>query len=384
MCNLGSGLGDLLGTIGGGALDIFAPEIGLPLSLATGLGGALGGTVGGLASGEGLGKSLVGGLEGGALGGLAGGVGNVIGGGDFLGAPAFGAGAASAAPVASDAAAAGGAASAALPGATAAGTQLASAAPLTVSDTAALTPAATAGAGGGIASSAGAGGPATLGQIASAAGSAPADVSAGVSSATPLFGTDWATPSAIQGGWDSVAAAGGSPLAPSSSLASTALNFAKNNPGLLLGGGGILASLLMNNSIPGINALKQQEALEQGLGTENLQLAERGQIPGSQQAVLDAAEQAAEAQTRSTFGREGIGGSTMEAQAIAADKIAEAAQKNQIIQQIMNSGIAELGQSGTLANNIMTTEIAQNQDVQNAIAKFAAALAGSSGLKAAA
>jgi len=65
------------------------------------------------------------------------------------------------------------------------------------------------------------------------------------------------------------------------------------------------------------------------------------------------------------------------------DKIAEAAAKNQLIQQIVNTGVTEMGQAGTLATGIMNTELAQNKDVQDAIGRLAAALAGGSGLRAA-
>src|ERR1700723_1942211 len=95
-----------------------------------------------------------------------------------------------------------------------------------------------------------------------------------------------------------------------------ALNFAKSNPGAVLGGAGILGSLLMNNSIPGLSALQSQEQLLAGQGAANIAAAQTGQIPGGQQATLDASERAAEAATRSSFGREGIGGSTMENQSL--------------------------------------------------------------------
>lgn len=394
MCG-GGGIGGILGGLGGLGLDLFAPELGIPLALATGGGSFLGSTLGGVASGEKFGKAALGGLESGALSGGLSGLGELATTGNFLGS--FGGGAGDAAGAgAADASAAG---STALPGVT--GTQLASAAsPTAVSDTVAAAPAAapsTAGLGAAAASSAGAGGPADLAAINTAAAGNPS-LAGGVSNAltSSAGNADVGTPDILYGtGYQSY---GGSGLpgdiggnittGPSQGFlqdaGSSALNFAKSNPGLLLGGGGILASLLMNNSIPGLSNLQSQESTLQNLGAQNLRAGQTGQIPGGEQAQLDAAERAAEASTRSQFSREGIAGSTMENQSLVGDQIAEAAAKNQIINQIMSQGAAELGSAGTLATSIMNTELAQNKDVQTAIGQLAAALAGSSGLKAAA
>lgn len=290
-------------------------------------------------------------------------------------APAFAAGGASASPLA---------------------TQLASAAPTAVSDSLPASPTSGGGASGigGVPSASSAGGPSSVADINTAAVGSPS-LPGGVSNSldTSVNPFDWIG----KAGNISMQEAGitpgaANPFATSpvglsdtlSKIGGGALDFAKSNPGTVLGGAGILGSLLMNNSIPGLDAVKNQEQLLAGLGAQNISAANTGQIPGGQQAQLDAAERAAEAATRSSFGREGIGGSTMENQSLVADKIAEAQAKNQIIQQIVNTGVAELGQAGSLATGIMNTELTQNKDVQDAIGRFAAALAGSSGLKAAA
>jgi hypothetical protein len=347
----GSGIGGILGGLAGGALDIFGfPEAGVPLALATAGGAELGGTLGGVASGENLGKAAVSSLPEAAISGAVGGLGELGATGNFLGAP----GDATTGPL--------GGLLGGAPGTQVAGVP-------TVSDSATAPPV----------------------NLTSATGPATAPITSGLpaqgaapgAGGTITGGTGATVPSSTIGDptgsgiTPTVAATdtggGGNFL---SGIGTKALNFAENNPLPLLSAGGIGASLLLNNTPPGLSTLQNQAGLLSTQGSQALNALNAGQLPAGAQAALDQADQAAKATVASRFGAMGLTGSTQEAQAEAGIDQAGAAQKYQDLLSLSQTGLQEVGAANSLYSTIMNTVIAQNANVQKAIANIAAALGG--------
>ncbi len=346
----GGGLGGILGSLGGLGLDFAFPELGIPLSLATGLGGGLGSLFGGLASGEKLGPAALGGLESGALSGALSGIGEVAAGNDFFAAPGgtgisglFGGADNAAAPsTAGIAASPSSITSTALPDLTSA-----SAAVPTDNLTAAATT----------------GGP--LGPSLTSSNVIPAS---GIPSSPLATSADM--PGLQSTATDSSFASG------ATGTGSKILDWIKSNPGILLGGGGILASLLMNNNTPGLGTLQNEANMQAAQGNQMARSLQTGQLPAGAQAALDQAMQAAKATTHSTDASLGISGSTMEGQSVAGIDQAAAAQKFGMLKDLTSMGLQEVGAADSLYKTIMDTEIAQDRATSDAISRIAAALAG--------
>lgn len=359
----GGGLGGLLGGLIGGGLDLAFPEIGVPLSLATGAGGFLGNLAGG-----GDIKSAA--LEGAGLGAL-GGAGNAALGGSFFGAPTgtgisglFGGGTSaagdvaggSAIPVGSDPVAASGATT----GATDAVGNLGASAGAGVTDLA----------GNPLPSSA-ATGAATPLTTPGAAATAPT-TAAGTSTAAA------GVPSTTTG----ATAAGGSTT--DATLGSKIMSYIKNNPLAVLSAGAAAYPLLQGNTVPGLSDLKTQAALEGRIGNQEAQALQTGQLPQGAQSALDNAAEAAKATIRGNYASLGLTGSTQEAQALAGVDSGIAAQKFGELKSVTDAGMSAINSSDALLKTIMDTEVSQDAQTSQAIARLAAALAGGGTTKAAA
>jgi hypothetical protein len=472
MCDIGKmfsggGLGGILGGLAGTGLSLFAPELGIPLALATGLGSGAGTFLGDVASGKSPGASILPSLEAGGIGGALAGVGNVAAGGDFFGAPAsslsgiFGGSAPTAA--ATDATSAAVGSTAAAPGATLAsatpatvGTGAAAGAPAAgggaaIGDVSTALPAATGGAGSAGAnlggSAIGTGGVPLAGPtgafgpegVPGATQVYPSAAAVGpfqsetpgaglVGGATPggggtgnifsnlgskLFGGGGANPATIAD-----LTQGGAPLAPNISAPNLAALSALNpgDPGLaaatatgsagtaggsmlsrgllgqpgsvisdltkpttLLTGGAALLPLLQGNTIPGLSDLQNQAKTFNAMGTPLAQSLTTGQLPAGAQTSLDAATRAAKAAVRSQYANMGLSGSSQEADQLAGVDAKEATQKVAMLEDLTKIGVSEMKQASPILQTIMTTQLQQDQQQQQAIARLAAALAGSTG-----
>lgn len=384
MCNFGGkggffnggSIGGILGSLGAGALDIAFPEIGIPLSLATAAGGFIGGTAGGVASGEDFGKAALGGVESGAISGLTAGAGNVIGGGDFFGAPATSiaagpAGAAGEAGPLGDVGAVGGA----LAGS--ADPIIGGAAPTLAGGDIGALPAATAGVGGT--------------SVTPAAG-VPASVTGGGFDPTGNANIDSILSSASSNPANSNIAAditadptGTGAGRGISGFGSDVLHYAGEHPFQLAGAGALALPLLMGGGkTPGLTDIQNQANLEAQQGNQLSRALQTGQLPQGAQAALDNAMQAAKATARSNFAGLGISGSTQEAQALSGIDQTSAAQKFKMLTDVTNTGLTQVGAADSLYKTIMQTELSQDAQTSAAIARIAAALAGGGVTKAAA
>jgi len=443
---IGGLLGDVLGGIGGAVL---APVLGpLPLALDVGVGSAIGGTVGGIASGEKPGQALLGGIEAGGLAGVGTGLGELAAGQGFLGtanplggilggttdtaalaapggasdlllpgavpggpaavapasAGAAGVGATVAPPVVPAAAVAApgpgtaaGIGAGATPGSLAPSTGAASAAessaaiqgalPTAPTQLAATGPAASGAPGGTLTQSLGTAAPTgTAGTALTTPGGG--DFATGLGSTGPGGGYlnasgDWVPLSAGPGG--------GGDVPPSSGLfGGSTGQFLKDYGGLGLAGGGLLMSMLMNNSIPyagpqagsAASGLRTGNALI-GTGQQEANALLTGQLPPGAQAAIDQATTAAEATVASNFAGLGLSGSSMQDQAIAGIQQAAAAQKFADLQGVAQTGLSQInaGQNSINAanqvySNLMNTQLQQDYLTQLAIARMSAALAG--------
>ena len=441
----GGGLGGILGGLLGTGLDFLVPGAGIPLALASGLGSGLGGFAQGAISGEPIGKAAVGGLESGGISAALAGLGEGLTTGNVLAAPGaaatgplgnlfgsagatagdVGTGVAGTAPVAPVTAAplsAGGAGTALAPGAATGGAPAAGpGAGASVSGIGGTTGAVPGDVSGALSTTpAGGGGSYFMGGLTNdappsvTAGSAPATLTqnlgttgpVGGSSLVPSGGTNLVTglPSTpdeatlnaapntnvlrsgtttpLTGSQVSTAAAGGDVLG-GGNPGSKIMSYLAQNPGLLLAGGGLAEALFKGNSTPGLPALQTEASLEATQGNQNMSALQTGQLPAGAQAAIDQAERAAKATTASNFARLGMTGSTSEAQSEAGIEQAAAAQKFGDLSQVSQLGLQQLGAANSLYTTIMNTQLAQDKETQDAIARLAAALGGSTGARAA-
>ena len=426
----GGGLGGILGGLLGTGLDFLVPGAGIPLALASGLGSGLGGFAQGAISGEPIGKAALGGLESGGISAALAGLGEGLTTGNVLAAPGaaatgplgslfgsagatagdVGTGVAGTAPVAPVTAAplsAGGAGTALAPGAATGGAPAAGpGAGASVSGIGGTTGAVPGDVSGALSTTpAGGGGSYFMGGLTNdappsvTAGSAPATLTqnlgttgpVGGSSLVPSGGSDTITGGGGIGSFDAAGnpVAAGNPTATDFSggaggdAGSKLLSYIGQNPGLLLAGGGLTEALFKGNSTPGLPALQTEAGLEATQGNQNLSALQTGQLPAGAQAAIDQAEQGAKATTASNFARLGMTGSTSEAQSEAGIEQAAAAQKFGDLSQVSQLGLRQLGAANSLYTTIMNTQLAQDKETQDAIARLAAALGGSTGARAA-
>lgn len=166
-------------------------------------------------------------------------------------------------------------------------------------------------------------------------------------------------------------------------IGSTVGNWLAANPGVLIGGGLLGIEGLMNSgNPPGLGPVTSQARNLTGLGNQALSAEQSGNIPGGYEAALNEAQSSAEAQIRSQYAALGLSGSTMESQALAQVPQQIAAEKANIISTLAQQGLSEMGMADTLDLASMQAQMQQQQELENAIASFAASLAGGSVAKA--
>lgn len=195
---------------------------------------------------------------------------------------------------------------------------------------------------------------------------------------------DAVTPTAGSGSsgglWNWLTKAGSSPLSkglvgePGSILGDL------TKPSSLITGGAALLPLLKGNTIPGLQAYQNQGRSFSTIGDPLAQSLNTGNLPAGAQSSLDAATRAAKAAVRSQYAQMGIPyGSSMEADALAGVDARAAGQKVQMLSDLTKTGMAFMQQATPILQNTMTTRLAQDTAQQQAIARLAAALAGSTG-----
>lgn len=101
-----------------------------------------------------------------------------------------------------------------------------------------------------------------------------------------------------------------------------------------------------------------------------------GQLPPGAQAAIKQSTTAQKAQIKSTYANLGLSGSTMEADALSQVDQQAAAQTFNMATQLFNQGREGTKMSSDLYGNILTTQLQQDQNLQNAISGFAAQMLG--------
>lgn len=164
----------------------------------------------------------------------------------------------------------------------------------------------------------------------------------------------------------------------------------EKNAGLLLPAGLLGYRALAGDKIPraaqlegSANDLSGQSAALRARGNELLAGATTGQLPAGAENAISSAAAAAKARTRQQYAGMGLGGSTMEAQALAGIDQQVVQQKFNVAQDLAKTGLQALqvaGQESADANRIytalMNSELQQDEALQDAIAEFAMMAAG--------
>lgn len=119
-----------------------------------------------------------------------------------------------------------------------------------------------------------------------------------------------------------------------------------------------------------------QEANQRGAALSAAALGQGGQLPSGLQAGVDLAQRQAEADVRSQFAAAGLSGSSMEAAALARVREETAANKANIANNLLQSGLQQSGLSASLYGSIVQNRMASDTALQEALARLAGNLAG--------
>lgn len=231
--------------------------------------------------------------------------------------------------------------------------------------------------------------------VGTAGGTSAASSTAGISPGAPgtgggtpvdltsssAFGSDWLTPGQAQTGWNSVAAAGGSPVAPSggglSNIGSSVLGLVQKNPGLLLGAGVLGADLLMGNKPLPAESQLQNEATQNEANSRALQSYQQtGTLPPGLQSVVDQQIQAAQGQIVQQYTQLGLGDSTMLTDKLNQLKAQKSAEMAQFASQLAQQGIQLANLSSQEVTALLNSQTQQQDQFTAALGSFAAGLAG--------
>ena len=232
----------------------------------------------------------------------------------------------------------------------------------------------------------------------STASIAPVSAPSGASGAAGLAG-----PTGISdGSFNAIdAAAGqagvnGAPAALKGGIGSDIMSALKSvGPSLGVGAiGTVLAPQLSKliNKVPqqdALGTLQSQEAAlaasQQAYGSALQQPLLTGVLPPQQQQVVDNAVNDAIASTKARYANLGLSGSTMEADAISQITSQKLAMQGQLESQMAALGQGAVSQASNamglqdqIYNQLMQTQVSQDNNLQNAIARFAGAAAGAS------
>jgi hypothetical protein len=364
--------GAISGGIGGIAGAALGPAgAGLSSGVAQGIGGALGGGAGALATG---GNPLTGAVTGGAMGALSGAFGGegttTPSSTTVAGMPSTGAGPSAAstagvtagggAPVDLTAGVSGGGAPTDFFGIPA------------PSGGAGITPIASATGGGSInvqplssmAAPAGGG----VSGASGASGGGNVDFSSSLLS-SPDFGASGVTQTTAPGTSSVASTLGGT--------GSNILGFFEKNPGALIAGGLLGANMLLGDKPLPAEAAIQQNAGEAASHARTLEAYQQsGTLPPGLQSIVDQQTSAAEAELRSSFAKNGLSGSTMEAEQLGQLKRAKAGQIAALADNLAKQGIQWAGLSAQEFGQLLSAQQAQDAAFTQSLGLFAGGLAG--------
>jgi hypothetical protein len=151
-----------------------------------------------------------------------------------------------------------------------------------------------------------------------------------------------------------------------------------SNPAMLLNAAPLALQLFGGGQTP-LPAERQLQTLATNAGSQGAALtgfATSGTLPAGGQQVVDAQRKANEAKVRSTFGRLGLAGSTMESQALQEAGSQSAGQQFMLSQSFLEPGLRSEAIAAGADEQILRTQLAQDQAFNTSLANFARALGG--------
>lgn len=200
----------------------------------------------------------------------------------------------------------------------------------------------------------------------------------------------------VSGDRDFAASLSNAPVSGPTAAFSETPNTAWQNLGLNLGGGAAdllghltsnpmllaaaapLALQLMGGQVPYPGETGLQN-LTTNLDTQGQTLSsyvQSGTLPPGAQANLNAATEAAKAQTRSAYARAGLTGSTMEAQELADIDQRMGGQQFLMASNLLSQGLSAEQLAAGGYRTLISSQMARDQEFSNALSRFAGALAG--------
>ena len=158
------------------------------------------------------------------------------------------------------------------------------------------------------------------------------------------------------------------------------MNFLKSNPALLATGAGLVGQLASpalagstTPNYPGEHQLKSIANNAEQQGKLLTSYAATGKLPPGAQAAVDIASRDAEAAIKAFYANQGLSGSTMEAQDLAAARERASALGYQLGMQAVQQGMSQLGLAQQIYAGIMDANMKSDSDLSQSIIKLAGA-----------
>lgn len=150
----------------------------------------------------------------------------------------------------------------------------------------------------------------------------------------------------------------------------------KDALGPLIAGGGLLATGLKGQqALPNQNQLTGIAQQDQQIGKQLTDILNTGKLPSGLQTGFDQAAAAQKAHVRSQYAGMGLSGSTMEQQALQQVDLQTQAQIGQTITALVQQGLGASGAAAGIYQQMQEPLLAQDKQLSDAIAQFAASLA---------
>ena len=151
----------------------------------------------------------------------------------------------------------------------------------------------------------------------------------------------------------------------------------KGNASTLLNVGGLAKDLIAGTpKIPNEGQLTGSASLLSQLGATNEAALNSGLLPPGADQAIQQAVQSEKARVRSQYAQMGLSGSTMEQQALGSVDANAAAQRLQLMQQLVTTGLNETNMADQIYAGLARQQMANDQALQSSIAGFASNLAG--------
>lgn len=158
---------------------------------------------------------------------------------------------------------------------------------------------------------------------------------------------------------------------------STAGSVLKNNASSIIPAAGLALTALRGDQMPkGYNQLESQANELTGQGEQLQKYLSTGTLPEGAQAGLNQAAESAKASIRSQYASRGMSGSSAEQQDLANVDQQIQSQGFNMAMTLLQQGVNEQSLASGIYQNLMQTQLKQDEDLTQAITGFGTALAG--------